>query len=183
MKVYPQGVLQKLTRNILVKKVVYLIGFSLETVTWEYTYEMYRKKYHVDPSFRFEGSGILLEGSGEIILGENGYIGRYSIIESRPKSSVVKIGNRCKIAPFVSIRTVERDLAAHELRKYGNVTIGDDVWIGTNAYINPNIQIGDRTVIGANSVVTKDIPSDVLACGCPAIIKKKIPVPGQPLQS
>ena len=165
-----------LKRNVLWSKVPYLIGCALESARWGYTYEMYRRNYSIDPSFRFTGEGIILSGDGNIILGKNGYIGRCSIIECG-KDSVVRIGNRCKIASFVSIRGVTRDLAIHELTKFGNVIIGDDVWIGRHVYINPNIQIGDRTVIGANSVVTKDVPSDVLACGCPAIVKKRIPSP------
>ncbi len=152
------------------------MGLALETARWDYTYKMYRRKYSIDPSFRLEGPGILLSGEGKIILGKNGYLGIYSIIESG-KDSFVRIGNRCKIAPFVSIRGSTRDLALHQLEKYGDVIIGDDVWIGTNVYINPNIQIGDRAVIGANSVVTKDVPPDVLACGAPAIITKRIPSP------
>ena len=47
------------------------------------------------------------------------------------------------------------------------IHIGDSVWIGGNSVINPGIKIGNNTVIGSGSVVTKDIPSGVVAAGNP----------------
>ena len=47
------------------------------------------------------------------------------------------------------------------------VSIGEDVWIGGSVVLCPGVTIGNRSVIGAGSVVTKDIPSDVLAAGNP----------------
>ena len=54
------------------------------------------------------------------------------------------------------------------------VTIGDNVWLGGNVTILPGVTIGDNCVIGAGSVVVDDIPSDCLAAGNPARVKKKI---------
>ncbi len=54
---------------------------------------------------------------------------------------------------------------------YGkSITIGNDVWIGGNTVINPGVTIGDNVVIGSGSVVTKDIPSGVIAAGNPCKI-------------
>jgi maltose O-acetyltransferase len=47
------------------------------------------------------------------------------------------------------------------------VSICDDVWVGGGTIICPGVKIGARSVIGAGSVVTKDIPEDVLAVGNP----------------
>lgn len=47
------------------------------------------------------------------------------------------------------------------------ISIGNNVWICSNVTICPGVTIGDNTVIGAGSVVTKDIPSGVFACGVP----------------
>ena len=47
------------------------------------------------------------------------------------------------------------------------VHIGKNVWIGAGVIILPGVTVGDNTVIGAGSVVTKDIPSDVVAVGNP----------------
>lgn len=55
----------------------------------------------------------------------------------------------------------------------GKVSIGKNVWIGSNACIMPGVTIGDGAVIGANSVVTKDVPSYAVAVGIPAKIVKK----------
>ena len=48
------------------------------------------------------------------------------------------------------------------------VVIGDDVWIGTGAVILKGVTIGDRAVIAARSVVTADVPCDVIVAGNPA---------------
>ena len=45
--------------------------------------------------------------------------------------------------------------------------MGDDVWIASNATINPGVTIGDGAVIGSGSVVTKDIAPNTLAYGNP----------------
>lgn len=48
------------------------------------------------------------------------------------------------------------------------------MWIGGNTTICPGVSIGNRTIIGAGSVVTKDIPDDVIAAGNPARIIKRL---------
>ena len=54
------------------------------------------------------------------------------------------------------------------------VAIGADVWIGGGAIICPGISIGDRSVVGAGSVVTHDVPSDVVVGGNPARIVRRL---------
>lgn len=53
------------------------------------------------------------------------------------------------------------------------VTIGDDVWVGGGTLIMPGVTVGSRVVIGAGSVVTKDIPDDVVAASNPCRVHKK----------
>ena len=53
--------------------------------------------------------------------------------------------------------------------------IGDNVWIGGNTVVLPGITIGNNVTIGAGSVVTKDIPDNVLAFGNPCKIIRPIP--------
>jgi acetyltransferase-like isoleucine patch superfamily enzyme len=53
----------------------------------------------------------------------------------------------------------------------GNVICRADAFIGTGASIIPRIQIGARVVIGAGAAVISDVPPDVLAVGCPAVVK------------
>jgi len=50
----------------------------------------------------------------------------------------------------------------------GDITVGNDVWIGYNVILMPNVTIGDGAVIGASAVVTRDIPPYAVAVGVPA---------------
>lgn len=55
----------------------------------------------------------------------------------------------------------------------GRVHVGKNSWIGANATIRPRIEIGENTIIGAGSVVVSNIPSNVVAVGVPAKVKRK----------
>lgn len=90
----------------------------------------------------------------------------------------IKIGNRVMFGPRVCLYTAGHPLK-HQTRNEGlefglDISIGDDVWIGGNTVINPGVKIGNRVVIGSGSVVTKDIPDDVLAAGNPCKIIRKL---------
>ena len=52
------------------------------------------------------------------------------------------------------------------------ITVGDDVYFGNNVIVLPGVHIGNRVVIGAGAVVTKDIPDNSVAVGCPARVVK-----------
>ena len=54
------------------------------------------------------------------------------------------------------------------------IHIGNNVWIGANSVILPGVNIGDNSVIGAGSIVTKDIPSNVIAVGNPCRVLREI---------
>ena len=54
------------------------------------------------------------------------------------------------------------------------ITIGSHVWIGANVSILPGVAIGDNVVIGAGSVVTKDLPANVIAAGNPCSVLRSI---------
>ena len=88
------------------------------------------------------------------------------------------IGNNVLLGPRVSIYTAAHPIEP-EIRKSGleygkKIVIGNNVWIGGNSVINPGVTIGDNVVIGSNSTVTKDIPANVIACGNPCKILRKI---------
>lgn len=90
----------------------------------------------------------------------------------------VTIGDNVFIAPNVSIYTAGHPIhpqARNTMYEYGiSVTIGSDCWIGGSVTICPGVHIGSGTVIGAGSVVTKDIPANVIAAGNPCRVIREI---------
>ena len=90
----------------------------------------------------------------------------------------VRIGDNAQIAPNVSIYTAGHPIhpdSRNSGYEYGiDVTIGDNVWIGGNVCIMPGVTIGDNVVIGAGSVVTKDLPDNVIAVGNPCKVVREI---------
>lgn len=90
----------------------------------------------------------------------------------------IHIGDNCMLAPGVQIYTATHPLDPVERnsgKEYAKpVIIGDNVWIGGHAIINPGVTIGDNVVIASGAVVTKDVPNNVVVGGNPARIIKEI---------
>ena len=90
----------------------------------------------------------------------------------------VRFGDNVFLAPHVSIYTaghpIDAEVRNTEVEYARQVTIGSNVWIGGNVVINPGVTIGDDVVIGSGSVVTKDIPSHVIAAGVPCRVIREI---------
>lgn len=90
----------------------------------------------------------------------------------------VTIGENVMFAPNVSIYTAGHPIHPESRNsgyEYGiSVTIGDNVWVGGNVVITPGVKIGNNVVIGAGSVVTKDIPDNVIAVGSPCRVIREI---------
>lgn len=90
----------------------------------------------------------------------------------------VTIGDNVFFGPRVCVYTAAHPIDANVRAtglEYGKpVAIGDDVWVGGNAVINPGVTIGSNVVIGSGSVVTKDIPSGVIAVGNPCKVLRSI---------
>ncbi len=90
----------------------------------------------------------------------------------------VTIGKNVMFAPNVSIYTAGHPIHPESRNsgyEYGiPVTIGDNVWVGGSVVINPGVKIGNNVVIGSGSVVTKDIPDNVIAVGNPCRVIREI---------
>lgn len=110
-----------------------------------------------------------------IHLGENFYANVGCTILD---GAEVRFGDNVLLAPNVGIYTaghpldIEQRVAGIEYAY--PVAIGNNVWIGADVTILPGVTIGDNTVIGAGSVVTKNIPANVVAVGNPCRVVKKI---------
>ncbi|MCI5129977.1 MAG: hypothetical protein D3904_00255 [Candidatus Electrothrix sp. EH2] len=140
---------------------------------------------------------VLLKGN--IVIGDEVVIGRYSQIKTMSTGRVdigdnvlinifssigaagqVSIRDHCIFAAFLQITD-----ASHRFDRK-NVLIKDspweidpviiepNVWLGSNVTVLKGVSIGSGAVIGAKSLVNKDIPSDVIAFGIPARVRKKI---------
>jgi galactoside O-acetyltransferase len=90
----------------------------------------------------------------------------------------IYIGNYVMIGPNVTIATAGHPITPERRKKAAQfnipVYIGNNVWIGANCVILPGVTIGENSVIGAGSIVTKNIPANVIAVGNPCHILREI---------
>lgn len=90
----------------------------------------------------------------------------------------IYVGDNVMFGPHVTLATAGHPVLP-ELREKGMqfnqpIRIGRNVWIGSGAIVLPGVTIGDGTVVGAGSVVTKDLPENVVAVGNPCRILREI---------
>lgn len=137
------------------------------------------RKYTIGKRFHC-GRGVYLWARNEISIGDDFYIGKYSIIETN-----CRIGNGVIIANHVGIVgrydhcyqqigvPVRRALSIRD-KDYDwkgvneMTTIGNDVWIGFGATILSGVNIADGTIVAAGAVVTKDTEPYTIVAGVPA---------------
>ena len=90
----------------------------------------------------------------------------------------IYIGDNTMIGPNVVIATAGHPVCPEIRRKGGQfnipVHIGKNCWLGAGVIVLPGVTIGDNTVVGAGSVVTKDLPANVVAAGNPCRILREI---------
>ena len=99
-------------------------------------------------------------------LGTNTDIGAFSYINAKHEVVIedeVQIGSHCSI---YSISTIDNSS--------GMVLLKNNCRIGSHTTILPGVSIGKNSIIGAHSLVTKDIPDNVVAFGVPAKIIRKL---------
>ncbi len=122
----------------------------------------------INPNFR-------CEFGRNIHVGDYFYANYDAVILDGAK---VTIGNRVLFGPKVGLYTSNHSFDAHE-REIGGciakpITIGNRCWLAANVTVLPGVTIGDNVVVGAGSVVTHDIPNNVVAAGNPCRILRKI---------
>lgn len=128
-----------------------------------------RKKIDIDPSTRLTTSQGLdsivfyWESIGGSDENSNLIIGKYCSIALEVKFFLGGNHRMDRVSTWIH-PSVEDD----NLRSSGNITIGNDVWIGYNATIMSGVTIGDGAVIAANSTVVKDVPPYSITGGNPA---------------
>lgn len=139
-------------RNVLIKKIV---GKTKENI-------------FIEPNFWCD-YGYNIE------VGENFYANHNLVILDCAK---VIFGDNVFIGPNCSFYTANHPIDVKQrnegLESAHPITVGNNVWFGGNVVVLPGISIGNNSVIGAGSVVTKDIPDNVVAVGNPCKVVKNI---------
>ena len=121
----------------------------------------------------------ILSGYNNIVIGENVIIPEGVRLVTDPSDNKkIIIGNSVLFGPNVAIYATTHSFQNPQIPikdqplRNAQTVIKSGCWIGINVVILPGVTIGCNSVIAANSVVTRDIPDNVVAGGCPAKIIK-----------
>lgn len=126
------------------------------------------RTFRIEPPFR-------CDYGSHIYLGENFYANYELIVLDQCD---VRFGDNVMLGPRVSLFSAGHPLDA-DIRnaglEYGKpITVGSNVWMGGCVTVNGGVTIGDNVVIGSGSVVTHDIPSNVIAAGNPCRVLRPL---------
>jgi acetyltransferase-like isoleucine patch superfamily enzyme len=80
----------------------------------------------------------------------------------------VQIAPNCAFYPYEHATELGLPMRLQPIRTKGDIDVGDDAWLGYGVVVLQGVSIGEGTVVGAGSVVTKSLPSSVVAAGSPA---------------
>lgn len=120
-------------------------------------------------------SSITVNKQARLLVGDNVFF-NYGLDIGCTKS--IQIGSNTIIGPMVNIiDTNFHPVDADDKSQSKEIIISENVWIGRGVVILPGVTIGSNTVIASGSVVTRDIPANVLAGGTPAKAIRDINVP------
>jgi virginiamycin A acetyltransferase len=128
------------------------------------------------------GAGVVVAPG--VTIGDYSYVNHDAIIESGQLGKFCSIGARASIGPF---EHPVNSYTTHPIAYNGTMwglnapqtpgrvkappQIGNDVWIGRDAFVLRGVQVGDGAIIGANAVVTHDVPNYAVVAGVPATIR------------
>ncbi|MBR5521341.1 MAG: sugar O-acetyltransferase [Oscillospiraceae bacterium] len=127
----------------------------------------------IEPPFRCD------EGKN-VFIGKHFYANYNLVILDHEK---ITIGNNVMLGPNVVLTSATHNVDYRIRNKDDDmdimgapIVIEDYVWIGANVTVMPGVTIGKHSVVAAGSVVTKDVPPDVIVGGAPAKIIKKLDI-------
>lgn len=121
-------------------------------------------------------SSAFILGAGELIIGDETWIGHQVFIETGSK---VSIGSYVDIGPRVYIGTGSHKIDVEGKHTAGEgtseaIVIEDGVWLGANAIVLPGTTIGKKTLVGSGALVTRSLEPFCVAIGIPARSVRKI---------
>lgn len=153
-------------RNRLIKKLFGSIGgdpFYVQSPV----YVDYGHNVHVGKNFMSNYNVVFMD-EGEIRMGDDVFIGPNCVITTNfhpvyaEERKICQVPNRFP-KNYKGVKVYAKP-----------IQIGNNVWIGSSTTVCGGVTIGDNTVIGAGSVVTRDIPANVFACGVPCRVVRAI---------
>lgn len=173
------GYLYKLDKELFTahlnsKRITRLLNATLET-------EVEKRQELLKELFDHAGKGsyaeppLYVDYGYNIRVGENFFCNYDCVFLDCGK---ITIGDDVMLGPKVALYTANHPIDP-EVRAFRHdhgipITVGNHVWIGGSSVVCPGVTIGDNTVIGAGSVVTRDIPSNVVAAGNPCRVIRPI---------
>lgn len=122
-------------------------------------------------------ANFLCEFGFNLSIGHNVYINHDMVVLD---CNEVTIGNNVYVGPRVGLYCANHaedpmQRAAHSVYSKP-IHIGDKVWLGAGVHVLPGVTIGENSIIGAGSVVTKNIPANVIAAGNPCKVIRPVKV-------
>ena len=111
--------------------------------------------------------GIYLVSPNQLEVGDGSFLGRASLY----CTGGVKIGKNVNVSDGAVIITAKHDINSPKFEAlYEPISIGDWVWIATNAVVLAGVNVGEGAIVAAAAVVTKDVPPYSIVGGNPAMV-------------
>ena len=112
----------------------------------------------------------------QITLGARSFVNHDGLLMD---DAAVRIGDDVRMGPCTQLLTAPHPVEDHDRRRAGGerpspISIGSNAWPGGGVIVCPGAAIGENAVVGAGSVVTRDVPAQVLAVGNPARVGRPI---------
>ncbi|WP_454300072.1 sugar O-acetyltransferase [Salana multivorans] len=127
------------------------------------------------------GEGAYVKPPLFVDYGENIHIGARTFVNYNLTAldvASITIGADCQLGPNIQLLTpthpIDPEPRRDKLEAAQPIVLEDNVWLGGGVIVCPGVRIGENSVVGAGSVVTKDIPPNVIAVGNPARVIREI---------